>query len=92
MDIEVIQQLITSVGFPIACVIALGFFIYKVSNKLMEENKGREEKLYTIIGEVQTQNKELSNTNAGFVAVLSTYSQDLESIKEDVTIIKNSIN
>jgi len=92
MDITLAEKLITSVGFPITCVIALGFFIYKFSYKIMEENKNRENKLYTIIGEVQTQNKELSNTNAGFVAVLSTYSTDLESIKKDVTIIKNSIN
>lgn len=92
MDITLWEKLITNVGFPIVCVIALGFFIYKFSYKIMDENKIREEKLYTIIGQVQTQNKELSNTNAGFVAVLNTYSKDLEGIKEDVTFIKNSIN
>ena len=57
MDINVIQQLITSLGFPIVCVIALGWFVYQNSKNQREDNKAqmeamaercqkREDKLY----------------------------------------------
>lgn len=45
MEIAAIVELITGVGFPIACVILLGFFIYKLQN----ESVKREERLMTII-------------------------------------------
>lgn len=57
MDINGISQLISSLGFPIVCVLCLGWFIHKVWSdnrtdvqqqiKTMEENyKAREDKLY----------------------------------------------
>ena len=57
MDINVIQQLITSLGFPIVCVLALGWFVYQNSKNQREDNKAqmeamaercqkREDKLY----------------------------------------------
>lgn len=57
MDINVVQQLITSLGFPIVCVLALGWFVYQNSKNQREDNKAqmeamaercqkREDKLY----------------------------------------------
>lgn len=31
-----VVQIINNVGFPIACVIGMGFYIYKVQTKMME--------------------------------------------------------
>lgn len=31
-----VVQIINNVGFPIACVIGMGFYIYKVQSKMME--------------------------------------------------------
>ena len=43
MDINVIQQLITSLGFPIVCVLALGWFVYQNSKNQREDNKAQME-------------------------------------------------
>lgn len=41
-----IVQVINTVGFPIACVIACGYFIYKTTQQNREDNKEREDKMY----------------------------------------------
>lgn len=88
MDVNTWQNLITSVGFPIVCVIALGWFIYKAFEKFTANAEKREEKLYSIIAEAQATNEKLLETNAGFVGVLDAYKTDLVEIKNDVSVIK----
>lgn len=91
MDVQVISQLITTLGFPIVCVIFLSLFTKKLWETSDERNKEREEKLYTIIGEAQEQNKQLSDTNAQFVKVLEQNRQDIDEIKSDVKEIKGKV-
>ena len=91
MDVGTIQTLITSLGFPIVCVIALAYFIWKIWNNSEQLNKEREEKLYDVIKNAQQQNKELSETNQQFVEVLQTYRSDLQDIKSDVEEIKTKL-
>lgn len=90
MDVNSIQSLIASVGFPIVCVIALGWFIYVAFQKFTDTSVKREEKLYTIISEAQATNQKLLETNAEFVGVLDTYKTDLVEIKNDVAEIKEN--
>lgn len=90
MDVNTIQTLIASVGFPIVCVLALGWFIYVAFQKFTANAEKREEKLYTIIGEAQATNERLLQTNSEFVGVLDTYKTDLISIKNDVAEIKEN--
>lgn len=66
MDVNTIQTLITSVGFPIVCVLALGWFIYKAFEKFTAQSEKREEKLYTVLANAQETNERLSKTNAEF--------------------------
>lgn len=91
MDVTTINSLISSVGFPIVCVIGLGWFIYQAFKKFTEQSDRREEKLYAFITEAQATNKELTATNAEFVSVLNTYKSDLEEIKTDVSEIKENL-
>ena len=91
MDINTVQTLITSLGFPIVCVIALGWFIYKAFEKFTAQAENREEKLYTVIAQAQETNERLTQTNAEFVSVLNTYKSDLDEIKADVTEIKENM-
>ena len=58
MEIAAIIELITGVGFPIACVIILGFFIYKLQN----ESVKREERLMGIIEDYGTKLAEITTT------------------------------
>ena len=91
MDVNTIQTLVTSLGFPIVCVFALGWFIYNAFEKITAQSEKREEKLYTVIAQAQETNERLSNTNAEFVSVLNTYKSDLDEIKADVTEIKENM-
>lgn len=91
MDVNSIQTLIASVGFPIVCVLALGWFIYKAFEKFTDASAKREEKLYTIIADAQATNERLLETNAEFVGVLDTYKTDLVEIKNDVAEIKENM-
>ena len=91
MDVNTNQTLVTSLGFPIVCVFALGWFIYNAFEKITAQSEKREEKLYTVIAQAQETNERLSNTNAEFVSVLNTYKSDLEDIKADVSEIKENM-
>lgn len=92
MNLEVIQTVISTLGFPIATAIALMWFVWKLWNKSQEQNDKREMKLYEVIATAQVQNETLSKTNEKFVVVLNTYKDDLKSIKDDVADIKTQIN
>lgn len=84
MDLSTIQTLISQLGFPICCVVFLGWFIWKIWMNQQEQNKTREEKLYSFITKAE-------EINAQFVTVLNTYKSDLETIKADVSEIKENM-
>lgn len=73
-------ELITTVGFPIACVIAMGWFIYKIYQKSID----REEELRTEI-------KENQKINGKFAEIINRYSLEIGEIKSDVKEIKEDI-
>jgi hypothetical protein len=81
MEIAAFVELIPTLGFPIACVIALGFFIWKIYNQSIE----REGKLMTEI----TENR-LINTK--FAEIIAQYEITLGEIKTDVRDIKETLN
>ena len=56
-----------------------------------EQNKEREDKLYEYIGKAQALNEQLTKTNSEFVEVLHSYKSDLDTIKNDVTEIKQNM-
>lgn len=91
MDAGTIQTLISTLGFPIVCVLFLGWFIWKIWTRQQEQNEKREDKLYSVLADAQETNEKLSRTNAEFVSVLNSYKSDLEEIKEDVSEIKQNM-
>lgn len=80
MDITVIEGLITSLGFPIALVIAMGFFIWKI----YQQSVTREEKLIDELAECRKVNDKAIET-------LALYSERLGIIEADVKEIKEII-
>ena len=79
MDVTFVE-LISSVGFPMACVIAMGWFIYKIYQKSIDrENELREEI------------KENRSINGKFAEIINRYSLELGEIKTDVKEIKEDI-
>ena len=91
MDANAIQTLISTLGFPIVCVLFLGWFIWKIWIHQQQQNESREEKLYAFLGKAQETNKQLTQTNSEFVTVLNTYKTDLDDIKTDVSEIKHNM-
>ncbi len=83
MDIDKLDNLITNVGFPIVCVLGMGFFIYR----LYKDSIIRENKLYTQIEESQSVNAKAIETIAHYAEKLDTIQQDVKDIKSDITTI-----
>lgn len=81
MDVATIVELITNLGFPIACVIALGAFVLKIYKKSEE----REDKLMFEIEE----NRKI---NADAIATIGKYAGSIDEIKHDISEIKSDIN
>ena len=81
MDIKLITELIASLGFPIACVLGLGIFVYQ----LWKQSVKREDKL---MGEI-TENR-LINTK--FAEIIAQYEITLSEIKTDVKDIKDTLH
>ena len=88
MDISTVEGLITSIGFPIFCVLALGYFIYKSYEKIEKRNEVREEKLYTMLANSQSAIDNAIDTNAKFVAQLESMQNNVNRISDDVDDIK----
>ena len=86
-----VTEIISTVGFPIACVIALGYFIYLAWQKMSAQNEKREEKLYEIIVTAQANNDKLVAVNKEFVEVLETYKTDIKQIKDAIEDIKTIV-
>lgn len=80
MDVTAVTTLISTVGFPIACVIALCFFIYKIYKRSEE----REDKL---MGEIA----KTREVNARAVEIIANHAGRLEAIQTDITDIKSDI-
>lgn len=95
-----LAELIPTLGFPIICVIGLGWFIYKIYNDTTKQNaanmeqvqarcKEREEKLYTQLEKQNEINGKFANIIAQYDIKLNAIQEDLAEIKTDVAVIMN---
>ena len=93
-------QIISTVGFPIACVLAMGafiFYIYKQTTKENAENmekvqarcKEREDKLYEELKLSREVNSKAIETIAHYAEKLDVIQKDISDIKTDITIIRS---
>ena len=99
MDFTGLTETISSVGFPILCVLVMGWFIYQLylrtttqyeanMEKVQERCKEREEKLYKEIAENRAVNAKAIETIAHYVEKLDVIQNDIHEIKTDITVIK----
>lgn len=95
MNVENLTSLIGSLGFPIVCVLGMGFFIFTIYKNTTKENKEnmekvqarcaqREEKLFEEI----KLNREV---NAKAIETISLYAERLDTIQHDVSDIKKDV-
>lgn len=80
MNVDMIQTLISSLGFPIVMVGACGFFIWKMYQaQLLDKDR-----LYTELGKATAANDK-------FAEIISTYTSKLDAIQDDVKEIKEKV-
>lgn len=80
MEINMFTELVSTVGFPMALVIAMGIFIYK----LYKDSVKREESLTAEITETRL-------VNAKAIETIALYAERLTVIETDVKEIKDII-
>jgi chromosome segregation ATPase len=80
-------EIVSTLGFPIACVIALGIFIWKIYNQSIE----RENKLMAEITENRLVNEKAIETIAQFAERFTHIESDVELIKKDINVIKEKV-
>lgn len=80
-------ELIPTVGFPIVCVIAMGFFIWKI----YKASENREGKLMEELTENRLINEKAIETIAKYAESLETIKTDINEIKTDITVITTKI-
>lgn len=85
MDIAALTTLISTVGFPIVAVLALGAFILRIYKKSEE----REALLMREIEKTREVNAQAIDTIAHYAEKLDSIQSDISDIKMDVTILMN---
>lgn len=81
MEMATLMEIIGSLGFPIAMVIALGYFVFQ----LWKQSVKREETLLTEI----TENRLI---NQQFAEIIGKYEITLGEIKTDIKDIKDTLS
>ena len=103
MDFSMITELIGTVGFPIACVIVLGVFIFKIYKDTQAQTKESMEQSKANMEQVQTKCQEreeklygflegYATTNSKFAEIIARYETKIDEIRADVKEIKEKIN
>ena len=77
MEIATVVELISTLGFPIVLVLAMGWFIWKIYNQSVD----REKALMTEIAESRA-------INSQFAEIIAQYKIEIGEIKTDVKEIK----
>ena len=89
---DAVVNVISTVGFPIFCVLALMYFILKSTTRTNDENKDREERLYSTINRQSDIMKEMSDTNTKFVEIVNELKAKISEVENDVSEIKTIIS
>lgn len=88
MEIAHLIEIIANFGFPVACVIALGIFVYK----LYQQSVTRENKLYSQLDECRKINKDAVDTIGKYAEKLEVIQNDIGEMKEKIYFISGKID
>ena len=84
-------QVLQSVGFPVFCVLALGYFVYSSYQKMITDTKEREDKLYTMLGSAQSTINSAVENNVKLAAQIEIMQKNVEKLADDIEDIKDSV-
>mgnify|MGYP003288411750 CR=1 FL=1 len=87
MDLAAILEIISTLGFPIACVLALGFFVWNI----YKQSIVREDKLMQEITENRLVNEKAIETIAQYAERLTHIEDTITEVRNDVSLIKEKV-
>lgn len=87
MDTTMITEIISTLGFPIAAVVAMGWFILKIYKK----SEDRETTLMEEIKENRKINAQAIETITLYAERLTHIEGNIVEIKDDITLIKSEM-
>lgn len=85
MELSTMVELISTLGLPIALVIAMGWFIWTIYKK----SEQREDALRSQIIESQKVNAEAIHTITLYAERLTVIENDIKDVKQDVNTLLN---
>ena len=87
MELGVIVELISTIGFPIVCVLALGFFVWNI----YKQSIVREDKLMQEIAENRLVNEKAIKTISQYAERLTHIEETITEVRNDVSLIKEKV-
>ena len=84
---EVLIELIPTLGFPIVCCVAVGICFYQMLNKVLTDSKERENNLMNLTREISSKIAELGqivDKNTESISIMNEKLEKLSNEMEDV--------
>ena len=83
-----IAQLISTLGFPIACCVAIGVMFYQMLNKVLTDSKERETRLMDLTREISTKIAELGQIVDKNTEAISIMNEKIEKLSDEMEGLK----
>lgn len=77
-------EIISTLGFPIACCFAVGVVFYQMLNKVLADSKERENSLIMLTREISTKISELGQIVDKNTEAISVMNEKLEKLSREV--------
>ena len=81
-------ELISTLGFPIVCCVAVGYVFYQMLNKVLTDSKERESNLMTLTRDISTKIAELGQIIDKNTENISIMNERLEKLNEEIKEVK----
>ena len=77
-------EIISTLGIPIACCVAIGVVFYQMLNKVLTDSKERENSLMILTREISTKIAELGQIVDKNTEAISVMNEKLEKLSDEV--------
>ena len=81
---EVLIELIPTLGFPIVCCVAVGICFYQMLNKVLSDSKEREANLMNLTREISSKIAESGQIVDKNTEAISVMNEKLEKLSDEV--------
>ena len=81
---EVLIELIPTLGFPIVCCVAVGICFYQMLNKVLSDSKERENNLMQLTREISSKIAELGQIVDKNTQAISIMNEKIEKLSNEV--------